>query len=228
MATMLVNAQRLVGAKGVVLPGKEAKPEEWDAVWNQLGRPEKPDGYRKVENLPNGVRIDEAQAKRFSQVAHEIGLTDEQHARLLRFEADRVAESAQASEKAALVKAEQAVQHLRKEWGSAFEQNLGLAREAAKRFGGEEIMADPVLGNDPRLIAMLAKAGKAIANDAFIGNGRQSFRLSPAEARAEIDRLMLDKGFVEARTRPTHAGHEAAKARWTELHKAAYPEERPA
>ena len=217
MATMLVNAQKLVGAKGVTLPGKDAKPEEWGAVWNQLGRPEKPDGYRQVENLPGGVQIDGEQAKAFSAFAHEIGLTDEQHARLLRFEAERVAAASEASSKGAVERAKAAVDSLRREWGSAYDQNLGLAREAAKRFGGEEIVSDPVLGNDPRVIAMLAKAGKAIAQDAFIGTGQRQFRMSPSEAKSELERVGKDRDFMAAYSDKRNPKHSETKARYREL-----------
>lgn len=219
-----MNAQKLIGAKGLIQPAKDAPPEEWGKFWNALGRPESPDKYQIPDKLPEGVAVDKSKLLAFSKWAHEQGFNDQQHAAMIRFEAERQATEAKNTQQARFAKIEQDVTALRKDWGDSFDQKIGLAREAAKRFGGEDILNDESLGNDPRVIRMLATVGKLIAQDEVIGTGRGTqFRLGPAEAQAEITRLTGDKEFVAARTNRMHVGHEAAAKRWTELHKIAYP-----
>ena len=49
LAKATINAQKLVGADKIVLPGKEAEASAWDSVYNKLGRPEKAEEYSVPE-----------------------------------------------------------------------------------------------------------------------------------------------------------------------------------
>lgn len=80
MAKNYVNAQKMVGADKIVLPGKNAKPEDWDSVYNKLGRPEKPDGYliQPPSDIPKEFPLDNEMIGEFKTVAHKIGLNNSQ------------------------------------------------------------------------------------------------------------------------------------------------------
>lgn len=73
------NAESIIG-RSVVLPDDKAKPEDWDKVFNRLGRPEKPDGYefKLPQGVPEGMPYDAEFAKTFKGAAHAAGLTAKQ------------------------------------------------------------------------------------------------------------------------------------------------------
>src|SRR5581483_740520 len=61
------------------LPGEDAKPEDWDAFYNKLGRPESPDKYEvKRPELGEGIQWPEQTEKSFLQQAHKLGLNSKQ------------------------------------------------------------------------------------------------------------------------------------------------------
>src|SRR6478735_1658418 len=65
-----LNLQQLLGQKAdaVVIPGADAPKEAWAPVLKRLGVPDSPDGYglKVPENLPEGVKVDEAELKEFA------------------------------------------------------------------------------------------------------------------------------------------------------------------
>lgn len=224
VAKSLVNAQKLIGSKGLIQPAKDAPPEEWGKFWNALGRPESPDKYQLPDKLPEGVAVDKSKLAAFSKWAHEQGFNDQQHAAMIRYEADRQATEAKNTQQARVAKLEQDVTALRKDWGDSFDQKIGLAREAAKRFGGEDILSDESLGNDPRVIRMLATVGKLIAQDEVIGTGRGTqFRLGPAEAQAKIQGMYADPAISKSLANRRDPNHEKHKAEMESLYSIAYP-----
>tara|TARA_R100001440_G_C2477036_1_gene112701 strand:+ start:346 stop:702 length:357 start_codon:yes stop_codon:yes gene_type:complete len=50
MAKSLINAQKMVGADKVAIPGKYTTPEEMDSFYSKIGRPETADGYELSSN----------------------------------------------------------------------------------------------------------------------------------------------------------------------------------
>jgi hypothetical protein len=228
LAKGYVHAQRMIGADKIVLPKDGAPPEEWGTFWNRLGRPETPDGYKIPEKLPDGVKIDEAEFKAFSAEAHRLGFNSQQVAALARYDAERKMAGAQAKGVADQQAMEATVAGLRKDWGQAFDQNIAVGREAAVRFGGEDAMKDPSLANNPTFIRMMAKIGKAMAQDEVTGTGgRTAFRMSPNDATAQIAAAQKDPKFVAALTNRRDPEHESAKAKWAALHSVAYPGTEP-
>jgi len=76
----LVNAQKMVGAEKIALPGKYATDEDWNNVYAKLGRPEKPDAYtfKKPDNFPPVFDYIEGMEKGYKEVAHKLGLSNKQ------------------------------------------------------------------------------------------------------------------------------------------------------
>ena len=74
MAKSLINAQKMVGADKVAIPGKYTTPEEMDSFYSKIGRPETADGY---ELSSNEVIGDEG-VTFFRELAHKNGLTQTQ------------------------------------------------------------------------------------------------------------------------------------------------------
>ena len=54
-----LHSQKLVGADKIPVPNKMATDEDWNAVYERLGRPQSPDGYKY--DLPKETKLDEGQ-----------------------------------------------------------------------------------------------------------------------------------------------------------------------
>lgn len=227
LAKSYVHAQHMIGSDKVVVPSKDAPQEEKDAFFNKLGRPDTHEGYElPTENMPD-IKLDDGLMNQFFQEAHRIGLNKQQAAALVRWQA----QAAQEGSEAGVIEMEshlaQAQEAMRKEFGNAYEQNLDMAQQAAKQFGGEELIEllnSTGLGNEPAVIKAFANIGKAISNDEVIGGGgRQSFVLSPAEAKKAISEKKRDPNFMKAYEDRSAQGHADAVAEMGDLFKVAYP-----
>jgi len=222
-----IELEKFVGKDKIPLPGKDAKPEDWDVVWSRLGRPESPDKYQlpKLEGLPaNFPQIPPEKMSEFLGIAHKAGLLPNQVSEVYSwFMKDTVnamghAEAARAE---GMVKAEAA---LRKEWGKAYDQNVGTARKVLQTYGSDEIfqLMDSGLGNDPRVIKLFAEIGKRMSEDKLIGDHAQLTK-SPDEANREIAKIMANGKHPYFDL--MHPEHDFAVAQVKELFEQAHPEE---
>ena len=57
-----LHSQKLVGADKIPVPNKMATDEDWNAVYERLGRPETPDGYKY--ELPKETKLEESTLSR--------------------------------------------------------------------------------------------------------------------------------------------------------------------
>ena len=228
LAKGYVHAQRMVGSDKVVMPGKDASQEELDMFYNKLGRPETGEGYEApTENMPE-IPYDKELEKQFFGEAHRIGLNKQQAAALLRWQAQSVEQQIQAQDAGYQSRMQDTEAQLRNEFGNAFDQNLEMAQNVAKEFGGDELMKvlnDTGMGNDPVVIKAFYNIAKVISNDEIIGGGgRQTFALSPADAKHAISEKKRDPNFMKSYTDRDAIGHAEAVAEMGRLYESAYPE----
>ena len=222
---MLVHAQRLVGRDRVAIPGADAPEEDWNALHDRLGRPERPEDYDLAlpEGAPGDVPVDEALAGRFREQAHRLGLLPRQVQGLYAW---FMGEQAQGAEVAASA-AEEAGATLRREWGASYARNLDAARRAGRMLGGETLLKhldDSGIGNDPQVIRALARAGRLLAEaDAPEAGAADGFAPIGEAARGEIARLQGDAAFMAAYRDRQHPDHGSAMSRMRGLFEAAYP-----
>lgn len=220
LAKSYLELESLVGRKGLIPPTDKDGPEVHARFRAALGVPEKPEGYdlKAPEGLPDGLWSDDA-AQGYAALAHKHGLTPAQAQGLA---AEFMAMQAQAMPNPGeAMKAAETT--LRQEWGAAYGAKVEHANRALRQFGGEDLvdlMAATGLGNDPRVVKMMAAIGEAMAEDtpAGMGQGRSGV-LTPNEAREEITRIMGDReGAYWNKRDPAHA---ATVARVTSLHEMA-------
>ena len=219
------NLEKLLGAdkagNAVVIPKGDADPKEWAQVYDKLGRPSEPTGY-KVQ-LPDGgdPEFHQASLSKF----HELGLTQKQGETLMNWYNNSVSEQAQKMEASRVesFNAEEAA--VRQEWGAAYTQNLAAAQSAARglNLNAETIDSlSTVLGHKATM-NLLAQIGGKLGESQFVtGDNNTAFgnAMTPAQAKAQIQGLMSDKDFTAKYLK----GDADAKARMSQLHQYAYPE----
>lgn len=219
------NLEKLLGAdkagNAVVIPKADADPKEWAAVYDKLGRPSEPTGY-KVQ-MPEGAdpEFHKASLGKF----HELGLTQKQGETLMNWYNNSVSEQMQKMEaqRVESFNAEEAA--VRQEWGAAYTQNLAAAQAAARGLNLNSEAIDglsTVLGHKATM-NLLAQIGSKLGESQFVtGENNTAFgnAMTPAQAKAQIQSLMSDKDFTAKYLK----GDADAKARMSQLHQYAYPE----
>lgn len=158
-------------------------PEQTPPAEQPAETPEKvvPESYDL--KMPEGISLDEAAAKEFTDIAKEAGLSAEQAQKF----ADVVAKMAQrqAEQHAALVASWADNARADKEFGGdKFSENLAVAKTALDKFASPELKAflDATgFGNHPELIRAFYWAGKAISEDGFTRGSAASTEGDPAK-----------------------------------------------
>lgn len=220
MARSYLNAQKMVGADKIPVPGQNASDQDWQQVFRKLGVPESVDKYElKAPEGSNPEIISE-----FKKVAHAAGVLPKQAEQMVGFYQQINQKQQEANQTQTRAKMEEGVNSLRKEWGQAFDKELDVAKSALKQFGGDETLdylRKNGLNNDPVIIKLLNKVGKSLSEDKFQGGGSGGGASTPKEAQAKITAMQSDpKG---AYLNGDHPNHKAAVAEMQELYKQAFP-----
>lgn len=228
-AKTAIHAQSLVGKDKVVIPAKD-DADGWSQVYSKLGRPESADKYQ----MPDDVKFNESLGvpaevtQGFLAQAHQLGLSQRQAAGLYRWFVGDANGNYERQTTEATAQREQAVNALKQEYGQAFDERVKMAQDAVKKFGGDELaeyLNASGLGDHPSLVKAFAAVGKAMADDRLYDSGHPagfSQRLTPAEARTEAARKMLDPEFNKAYFSKEHAGHDAAVKEIQKLYEIAH------
>lgn len=208
------NIEKMLGAdragRTVVLPTEDT-PEAWAQVYDKLGRPTTPDGY-KLASTPGADPV-------FSKAAeakfHELGITAKQAEGLNKWYAETggAMTAAQQAQEDAALEAEHAA--LRKDWGSEHDARREVARRAAVHLGLDEKAIDAMEKSSgyAKTLKALAKVGDLLAEHGAEGISTPgSFGMTPEGAKARKSQLMADKEWGKRAMNP-------ASAEWAELKK---------
>lgn len=203
--------------RAIILPGQDAKPEEWGQIWDRLGRPKDPAGYGF--EAPEGA--DPKLAEGLTQAFHAAGLNPTQAG--LVYDAIKALADDTPDAEARAAKNRSDHDEIRREWGPAYEQRRAIAQRAARAMGiGSEDLnkIEDALGTRFVFEKMFA-LGEALREDAGVGDisGRPQSYGTPAAAQARIEELKTDKAFMAR----IEAGDKSAQAQWDAMFRAAYP-----
>lgn len=196
MAKGFVEAQKLIGVDKIPVPGEKATKEDWDMVFDRLGRPKAADGYTLPSlKFPDGYPAPKDEfMKEFKTKALELGMLPAQVNGLYEwFMNEQIGEFNQFGQ-ARETERSQAENSLRKLWGKAFEQNYAIAEQAVNKYGSEKFvnkLKETGLNNDPDMIEFIANMAKNLSEDKIAGKP-QGYTLSPEEALAEIAKIKGD------------------------------------
>jgi hypothetical protein len=223
LAKGYVHAQKLVGADKVVVPKEGADPKEWDAFFNKVGRPEKPEGYKFTDvKMPEGFGVDTKLQERFAGTFHKHGLSQKQADSIRSEFVQYQIETIQGEIKAQNQAVEAGEKALREKWGADYDVNVKKAEKALAKFSSPallEKLKKTGLGSDPDIVAAFADIGGRMTEDNATGQGGQD--TGATGGQAEVDRLMKDEEFQKSLHDRWHKDHKENVKKWTEAHQRA-------
>jgi hypothetical protein len=213
LAKAHVEAQTLIGRKGLIIPTEKDAPEVHARFRAALGVPEKPEGY--ALKAPEGIPPEawgEDGVKALATWAHELGLTPAQAQGIADRYAKTQAESLQRAAEGIEPDGRKMEDVLRQEWGVGYDGKVELARRAAKRYGGNSVI-DKLEANlgGADMLRMFAAIGEDMAEDrpAGMGTGRGA-----GDPKAELKEIMkADSPYWQ----PLHPEHRNMVQRAKEL-----------
>ena len=230
LAKSWVEAQKLIGRDKIPVPGEKATKEDWDVVFERLGRPKDAEGYAIPEvKMPEGYPLPKEEfVKELKAKALELGLLPAQLKNLYEWFMGNEANEFTKYHQERDLNRTTAENALRKAWGKAFEQNYAIAEQAVIKYGTEgfiEKLKATGLNNDPDMIQFIASMAKNMSEDTITGKP-PGLTLSPEEAKTEIAKIqaeaMKDKNHPMNNKR--HPEYEYFLNKWKSLHQMAYPE----
>ena len=223
------NLEKQLGTDKISVP----KDGAWDPIARQrLGIPDAPDGYQiKKPELPEGVQWDGEFEKTAVAQMHKAGFTPSQVQAAIDLYASQTlnlhksgADALAAREQEATAAQEEAQKALRAEWGKAYDTKLQYASRAVAHLGGENLQKfmneNPAIGNHPEMIKAMAKVGELLGEDTLKVGKSAGGPLTPAEARAEANKLMATPAYTDKR----HLEHADTVKKVQALFEQAHPE----
>ena len=225
MAKSLVNAQSMIGADKVAIPGKHATDEDWGEVWRKLGRPDTPDGYELVNEMPEGIEQNDDMLNWFRATAHEIGMTPTQAQKMLGKYNQFLGTQMGADEGMVEQLRETTEIELKKEYGAAFADRVSNGNAVMQEFGAEGLtelqMADGrLLGDHPDIIKLMVNVGEfinsKIGEDVLAGT-KSSGGLAPDDARAKLQEIRAPNSPYWDQRHPEHQFYVQEGLRYQEM-----------
>ena len=208
LAKSYVNATRMIGQDKVAVPNNNSTEDQWNEVYDKLGRPESADKY-KLEVKSDVVPLDEGAIKQFAENAHQLGLNNKQAQGILEFYKNSMEGSAQQSKIDTETAQANAEQELRKEWGSNYEANIKKAGSVAKANMNPEILDMELkdgtrLGDHPAIIKGFANIANILSEDKLVSTESENVSQG-TDYEAEISKIVNDRdGTYWNKAHPDH------------------------
>ncbi len=208
LAKSYINAVSMIGTDKIPLPGKTATDEQWNEVYNKLGRPESADKYT-LELKTDVAPVDENVIKGFAQNAHKLGLNNKQAQGILEFYKQTLEGSAKEMSVNMESAQAEATNMLRSEWGKSYDENLRKASSVAQTYLEPELLDTQLrdgsrLGDNPKIIKAFANIANLLSEDKIIGTEADNV-LQGREIEKEIEELTSDRqGAYWNKMHPNH------------------------
>ena len=208
LAKSYVNATRMIGQDKVAVPNNNSTDDQWNEVYNKLGRPESPDKY-KLEVKSDVVPLDDGAIKSFAENAHKLGLNNKQAQGILEFYKESMEGSVQQSRVDTETAQANAEAQLRKEWGRAFDDNIKRAGAVAKANMNPQILDMELkdgtrLGDHPEVIKGFANIANLLSEDKLVGTESENVSQG-VDYQSEISKIVNDRsGPYWNKSHPDH------------------------
>ncbi len=223
------NASKLIGGEKLVIPaGKLDTAENWNHVFDRLGRPKDASGYtfERPADHPEGLPYDEKLEGEFKTACHALGILPKQAQGIYALWNKYQGEAFKAIEADQAKRAEETETALMKELGTKekYEEYKSGANAALNRFGGDPQTVAAFIdkfGNDPLVVKVFGNVARGMMEDAAI-RGDKSFNLLGEDAPAMVKDIMANKEnkLHAAYWDKSHPQHAHAVAEVSRLHEA--------
>lgn len=215
----LVDAQGLIGKKGIIPPGEDATDADREAFTKAITEhgetirpilaptPETAGGYElKIpEGLPEGVTGDEKLLGGFAETAHKLKLTKDQAKGLFDFYNEHILSGHEANQNAFADNRKTGEEILRKKFGPKYDEKLDLGKSVIKRFGSIELVKyldAHDLSNDPGFINFMVGIGEVISEDTLNQGGDGTSALfSGTITRERLREMKRDPRYADPQKR---------------------------
>lgn len=205
LAKSYVHAQKMIGADKLSLPGKSATDEEWNHVYEKLGRPDAPDKYafKDIEGFS------EPDLEHFKQIAHGAGLNGKQAEHMAKAFAEKASSEILGKEEQTEAIRNEGKAELEKEYGKAFEQKMKLAKNAAQQLGSLDLLDEVqlsdgrLLGDHPAIIRLFVNLASQMGEDQILGEP-QDMIMTPEEANRKLMEITAKDTPYWDRMHPQH------------------------
>ena len=201
-----LSAQKIVGADKIPVPNKFATDEDWKAVFNKLGAPEKPEDYKY--SFKEG-ELDKDLVASFNVEAHRLGLLPQQAESLIKYYNDFAEGNfIQAEEKATETRLN-TENELKKEFGPQYAKRLDQAKRLASSTLGNEFLENTFLQDGSRLgdnlnvVKAFSNLAEKLSEDEVI-KGDSSAYMTANEIEKEITSLTEEGSPYWNKTHPNH------------------------
>ena len=219
LAKTVVHQQKVLGSRIPIPKTDEEKME----VYNKLGRPETADKYEV--SIPTDYKqyMPEEQVNQFKNVAHNIGLNNEQVNALIEYQKNTIDYEMKNQPARVDASRKESEKTLKNEWGYDYDKNVAKAKRALQVYGDPEILElmNTEAGNHPAVVKMFARLGEDITEDMAQNTQNNSLAVSPLDAQEEITEIFDDPDH--AYHDPKHRDHKAAVERVRQLHEKVFP-----
>ena len=201
-----LSAQKIVGADKIPVPNKFATDDDWKAVFNKLGAPEKPEDYKY--NFKEG-EVDQELLSTFNQQAHKLGLLPQQAESLIKFYNDmNEGSSIQAEEKAAEARLN-TENELKREFGPQYTKRLDQAKRLASSTLGNDFLENTFLQDGSRLgdnisvVKAFSQLADKLSEDEVVKGDTSSY-MTAKDLEKEIASLQEEGSPFWDKNHPNH------------------------
>ena len=195
LAKSYINATKMIGQDKMVIPNNNSTEDQWNEVYEKLGRPESSDKY-SLDVKSEVVNLDEGAIKSFAEQSHKLGLNNKQAQGILEFYKNNMEGTAQQSKIDTETAQVQAEQQLRQEWGRDFDGKVKQAGALAKANINPEVLDMTLsngtrLGDHPEIIKGFAKIAGMMSEDKIVSTESENVDTSK-DIESEISALTND------------------------------------
>ena len=182
-----------------------ATDEDWEEVFNKLGRPTKPEDYKYSFKEDE---INQDQLKTFNETAYRIGLLPKQAERIIKFYNEMNTQQTSDNQKVFEEKQAAAEVELKKEFGPTFNKRLGQAKKLAVDTLGNDMLNNTImkdgsrLGDSVAVIKAFSMLADKLSEDEII-KGEASYTTAK-EIEKEISELTEDGSPYWNKAHPNH------------------------
>ena len=240
-----INAQRLIGRKGIIQPDENSTIEDWGNYYESLGRPsglESYDSSEWVERPDDNIPRDENFEQKMLKELYDSGVSEKQAQRLWNFYLEGTADQFNQQMSKHIDLGKELDAKLTDTYGQDRDVKLSYARKAWAELGGKigarsdewlGFLEQPMANGQRRgdqwpLIQAFVALGESTQESAIKGgkfDGVMDTRaVPPASAREELARKMADPEFIKVWSDQNESGHDRAVDEISRLHELIYGE----